>query len=124
MKGCFMKIAISSSGSELTSPVDSRFGRAPVFIVYDTENGEHTAESNSLNLSAAQGAGIQTARNVVTTGARAVISGNFGPKAFRVLEESGVKMYRYSSGTVADAVSDFKAGRLPEVQSANVNGHW
>ena len=35
-----MKIAFSTSGSDLNAPLDSRFGRAPKFLVYDLDNAE------------------------------------------------------------------------------------
>ncbi|HQO93156.1 MAG TPA: NifB/NifX family molybdenum-iron cluster-binding protein, partial [bacterium] len=58
-----MKIAVTTSGHDLNSPFESRFGRAPGFIVYDTETKEFEAIDNSMNLNAAQGAGIQAAMN-------------------------------------------------------------
>ena len=33
-----MKIAVTSTGRELDSPVDPRFGRAAYFLVVDSEN--------------------------------------------------------------------------------------
>ena len=35
-----MKLAISSSGKTLDSPLDPRFGRCDVFTFVDVENGE------------------------------------------------------------------------------------
>ena len=32
-----MKVAFSTQGDGLDSPMDSRFGRAPKFLVFDTE---------------------------------------------------------------------------------------
>ena len=77
-----MKIAITSQGKELESPVDPRFGRAKFFIVADTEQEGFTVADNGQNLNAAQGAGIQAGRNVVDLGVQAVITGHVGPKAF------------------------------------------
>ena len=77
-----MKVAVTSQGQDLRSPVDPRFGRAKCFIVLDMETGVFCAVDNSQNLNAAQGAGIQAARNVVESGATAAITGHVGPKAF------------------------------------------
>ena len=119
-----MKVAISAQGNELTSPVDPRFGRAKYFIVVDTESGEYTSHDNAVNLNALQGAGIQSAKNVADFGARAVISGNVGPKAFTTLQTAGIDIYLGASGTVQAAVDAFNAGTLKKVDGANVQGRW
>lgn len=82
-----MKIAISCQGNTLESPVDPRFGRAQGFLVYDLDTNNFEYANNDQNLNIAQGAGIQTAQNVAKTGAKAVITGNVGPKAFSALSQ-------------------------------------
>ena len=119
-----MKIAISATGKEMSSNVDPRFGRAKVFMVVDTDTNASTAHDNAQNLNAAQGAGIQAGETVARLGAQAVVTGNVGPKAFRVLKAAGIKVYLAGEGTVSDAVRRFKAGELKETSAANVDGHW
>jgi predicted Fe-Mo cluster-binding NifX family protein len=119
-----MKIAISAQGAGLDSPVDPRFGRARYFIVIDTETGGISAHDNTLNLNAAQGAGIQAAKNVVDLGVQAVISGNVGPKAYSTLSAAGIEVYTGASGTVRYILDAFRAGKLSRVDKANVEGHW
>ena len=119
-----MKIAITAQGKELASPVDARFGRAKYFVVFDDATETTVAQDNSQNVNAAQGAGIQAAQNVSALGVEAVITGNVGPKAFRTLKAAGIRIFTGASGSVADAVSAMKAGRLTETQDATVEGHW
>ncbi len=119
-----MRVVVTSQGPELDSPMDPRFGRAAYLIVVDTEAGEHSAVDNSSNLNAAQGAGIQAGRKVVELGAQALITGNVGPKAFATLTAGNIQVFTGGAGTVRQAVEDFKAGRLPTVAAANVEGHW
>ncbi|MFC1601010.1 NifB/NifX family molybdenum-iron cluster-binding protein [Candidatus Sumerlaeota bacterium] len=119
-----MKIAITSAGTDLASPLDPRFGRAQAFIVYDTESDKFEAVDNSQNLNAVQGAGIQAAENVVRLGVACVITGNCGPKAFRALQSAGIKIMLCVGGTVQEAIDQFKAGDLEETDNANVGGHW
>jgi predicted Fe-Mo cluster-binding NifX family protein len=119
-----MKVAVTSQGRELGSPVDPRFGRAKFFVIIDTETGEFTAADNSQNLNAAQGAGIQAGRKVVELGAEAVITTHMGPKAFATLQAGGVQVYTGATGTVAEAVEQFKAGKLKQAGGADVDGHW
>ena len=119
-----MKIAVTAQGENLTAQVDPRFGRAQHFVVVDTETAEMSAVDNQQNLNAAQGAGIQAGRNVVELGVQAVITGHVGPKAFATLAAGGIEIYTGASGTVADAIEQFKAGKLECAKNADVDGHW
>lgn len=119
-----MKIAVTSQGRELDSPVDPRFGRASCFIIADTDTGEFSVADNEQNLNAAQGAGIQAGRNVVDLGVQAVLTGHVGPKAFATLQAGGVKVYTGAEGTVREALEQFKTGALTETRNADVEGHW
>ncbi len=119
-----MKIAITTSGSDLNAPLDSRFGRAPKFLIYDVETKGFEVIDNAQSLNAAQGAGIQSAQNVARSGAKALISGHCGPKAFRVLQAAGIKIYTTTATTVNEAIGEYHAGKLTEAASADVEGHW
>lgn len=109
-----VKIAVTSTGSVLSSELDSRFGRARYFVVVDVDSGEFTAHDNLDNLEAAHGAGIQAAQNVVDLGVEAVITGNLGPKAAAALRAGNITVYKQSWGTVRDAIEQFKSGRLQQ----------
>ncbi|MBA7687267.1 hypothetical protein ES703_95728 [subsurface metagenome] len=121
-----MKIAITAQGKELSSEIDLRFGRAKwiIVVVVDSETGDFTAYDNVVNLNATQGAGIQTGQNIANTGVEAVITGNIGPNAFKTLNATGVKIFLAETQTVQQALDSFKAGKLKEVNGANVEGHW
>jgi predicted Fe-Mo cluster-binding NifX family protein len=119
-----MKLAVTSQGGTLQSPLDPRFGRAKLFILLDTETGAFSVVDNSVNLNAAQGAGIQAAKKIVELGADALITGHVGPKAFSTLQAGKIKIYAGATGTVADAVQQFKDGKLEAATSADVEGHW
>jgi len=119
-----MKVVLTALGDNLQAEMDPHFGRARKFILCDTETGEWEMHDNTPNLQAAQGAGIQAAEAVARLGAEAVISGHVGPKAFRVLNSSGIKMYLKEGGTIAEAIEAFKKGALPETGKADREGHW
>ncbi len=119
-----MKIAFSTSGTDLDAPLDRRFGRAPKFLVYDLDTGTFEVADNQQNLNAAQGAGIQSAETVARLGAKAVVTGHCGPKAFRVLVSAGIKIYNTEAPTVGEALVQYKSGQLAEANSADVEGHW
>lgn len=119
-----MKIAITSMGQQLDSPVDPRFGRAQCFIVVDTETDAWSVIDNECNMNSAQGAGIQAAKVVVDAGAEVLITGHVGPKAFSALHAANVGVYTGADGTVAETLSRYRAGQLPRASTANVEGHW
>jgi predicted Fe-Mo cluster-binding NifX family protein len=119
-----MKIAITSGGPTLDSPVDQRFGRAARFILFDTATRGHTTVDNVQALDSAQGAGIQAAEAVARAGAECIITGHCGPKAFRVLSAAGIRVCTGAGGSVAEAIAAFESGKLAQAQSADVEGHW
>ena len=119
-----MKVAVTSQGSDLSSQVDPRFGRAKNFIVVDTETDEFSVHDNTQNLNAQQGAGIQAAQTVARLGAEAVLTGHVGPKAFTTLQAANIAVYTGISGTVKGAIEQFKSGRLTPAAKADVQGHW
>ena len=120
-----MKIAISTNGQNgLESAIDSRFGRAAAFLVFDSEEKTWTVHQNTQNLQAAQGAGIQSAQLVHALGAEALITGHCGPKAFSVLQAADIPVYLKETGTVQEALAEFEAGQLQAESQSDVEGHW
>ncbi|MDD4357349.1 MAG: NifB/NifX family molybdenum-iron cluster-binding protein [Smithellaceae bacterium] len=119
-----MKIALTTSGNDLNSPLDTRFGRAPKFLIYDLETKTFEVVDNDQNLNAAQGAGIQSAQNISQQGVKALVTGHCGPKAFRVLQAADIKIYNTNAATVSEALELYAAGKLSESTNADVEGHW
>jgi predicted Fe-Mo cluster-binding NifX family protein len=119
-----MKIAFTTSADDLNAPLDSRFGRAPKFLVYDLQNETLEVLDNRENQDAAQGAGIRSAEIVARTGANNLVTGHCGPKAFRVLAAAGIKVFNTDALTVGEALELFRRGALIEATSADVDGHW
>lgn len=119
-----MKIAITAQDSRIEAPVDPRFGRAKWFAVVDTETSSYQFVDNAQNFAAGQGAGIQAGSNVAKLGVEAVVTGNVGPKAFATLNAAGIKVYLGATGTVQEALNQYKIGTLTLAQDANVAGHW
>lgn len=112
-----MKIAITAHGEDRHAAVDSRFGRADYFVLYDEESDIWTALPNTQNLEAAHGAGIQAGQALTKTGARVLITGHVGPKAFKVLQAEQIAMYSLGeiNGTAAEALSAFLSGKLKAI---------
>ena len=119
-----MKIAITTSGNDLYSALDQRFGRTPSFLIYDLEQKSFTVIDNQQNLSAVQGAGIQAAETIARQEVDVLLTGHCGPKAFRVLQAAGIKVYNTAAGTVQEALDLFRENKLKESENADVDGHW
>ena len=118
-----MKVAVSTSGTDLSSQVDPRFGRCPYYIIVDTDTMAFEVVSNTAN-SSAHGAGIQAARLVASKGVRAVLTGNVGPNAYGALSASSIMVVSGVTGSVMDAVERFKRGELKETGGPTVGGHF
>lgn len=123
-QGGIMKIAVTSVDGTLDGAVDERFGRCKKLVVYDPQAKTVEVVDNKSNMGMAQGAGIQAAQNVVNAGARVVISGHFGPKAFQVLKAAGIEIYTISNMSVGDALKRFEQGELKKLEGADVDSHW
>jgi predicted Fe-Mo cluster-binding NifX family protein len=119
-----MKLAITAAGPDLSSPFDTRFGRAKYLLFVDTPFRTFTSLENGAAMNAAEGAGIQAAQNVIDNNAKAVITGNCGPKAFRALKAAGIQVYLAPDGTVTENLDRFDRGQFLPASGANVDGHW
>ncbi|MDM8158562.1 NifB/NifX family molybdenum-iron cluster-binding protein [Labilibaculum sp. K2S] len=86
-----MKTIITSTGNQLNSIFDLRFGRAGWFCLYDDQSGEISFIENE-NINSQSGAGTKTVEKVVELGVQKVISGDFGPKAKELLEKFNIQM--------------------------------
>jgi predicted Fe-Mo cluster-binding NifX family protein len=82
------------------------------------------SHDNAQNLNALQGAGVQAGQAVARLGAEAVLTGHVGPKAFHALSAAGIAVCTGATGTVREAVEQFKAGQLQAAQKPDVAGHW
>lgn len=118
-----MRVAVSAMGSDLEAPFSPLFGRCPFHVFVDTETMASEAVPNQA-ASAAGGAGIQAAQDVINRGAAAVITGQVGPNAYQVLAAAGVPIHLFGGGTVRQAVEAFTNGRLGVASQAMRPAHF
>ena len=119
-----MKIAVTAHGKDLDARVDERFGRADGFVVYDDETGDFVFLDNEENQQAGQGAGTNAAQLVANAGAKVLLTGHVGPRAFEVLKAAGIRVFETQAETVREAIEAWRAGKLSEVESPNpMPGH-
>jgi predicted Fe-Mo cluster-binding NifX family protein len=119
------KIAVTCDEPDLDGPLDSRFGRAAGFMIIDPRTLEFTYLDNGGSQAMAQGAGIQAAENVARSGAKAVLTGYVGPKAFQALTAAKITIIQNLENlTVRQAVERFNEGNVAPASQPNKRGHW
>lgn len=119
-----MKVAVTSIDGTMDGAIDHRFGRCRKFVMYEAETKTSRVLDNTMDLCLPQGAGVQTARNIVKACVKAVISGHVGPKAFRILSSAGIAVYSASNMSVAEAITRYEEGSLTKLPGADVQEHW
>ena len=119
-----MRIAVTTQKENLEAEVESRFGRAPKFLIIDSDTMAFAAVENTQSMDLSQGAGIQAARNIIPHKPDVLLTGNCGPKAFRVLQAAGIKVVVGAKGKITDAVRAYLNGEYTPATDANVEGHW
>ncbi len=107
-----MKVCITAQGATLESPLEDRFGRAPYFIIVESENGSFEAIQNPY-ANGAGGVGPKAAQILIAHDVKALISGQVGGNAREVLVAAGIAMYTYrAGGSVKDAFEQFTKNTL------------
>jgi predicted Fe-Mo cluster-binding NifX family protein len=117
-----MKLGVPATAGGFDAQVDPRFGRSRYFVLVDADTMAFETIPNEA-FTAPGGAGIQAAQAMINKGVDVVISGNIGPNAVQVLSAAGVKIATGASGTVKDAVEQYKSGKLTEMGGSTVVAH-
>ena len=94
-----MKIAVTSTGPDLESQVDPRFGRCAYFLFINTDTMEFEAVENP-NLALGSGVGIQSSQLMGEKNVQAVLTGNCGPNAYQALSAAGIQVTVGVNGSV------------------------
>jgi predicted Fe-Mo cluster-binding NifX family protein len=118
-----MKVAVSSSGKDLDSQIDPRFGRCAYFLIVETEDMSFEVSENE-SIALGGGAGIQSAQFVASMGAKAVLTGNCGPNAVDTLAAARVELFTGQKGTIRQAIEMYKKGELRPSTEATVTAHY
>ncbi len=108
-------IAIASIGDSLNSQIDRQFGRSENFILYNLKTDTFEVINNKY-ANSSSGAGTQTAWEIADKKVEAVIGQNFGPKSLAVLMSANIRVFRNVTGTVKDAVENYKKGKLEQAK--------
>ena len=113
-------VAITSTGRELDSQVDPRFGRCTYFAIIDSSGTLRAVMNTAKDFG--NGAGIEAAKQIIDANADVVITGSIGPNAFRVLSAAGVRVFVGGCGTVRDSLERYRSGALSEAFASTMPG--
>jgi len=92
----------------MESEIDSRFGRAGYFMVYDLEEDKIISVEENRFKAEGHGVGIKTAGIAVEKGCTLAMGAQPGPKAEQVFREGNVEILTITEGTVRDAVRSYR----------------
>jgi predicted Fe-Mo cluster-binding NifX family protein len=119
-----VKLAVSTEGPGLDEAVDPRFGRAAGFMIVDPTDMSFEYIDNGVSQAMGQGAGIQAAESVARSGAKVLLTGYVGPKAFHALTAAGIEVgQNLDNMTVGEAVQAYLDGRVEAAGQANRGSH-
>ncbi len=117
-----MTIAIPVDKADISSDVCVSFGRAPYFLIYDTDTKDRVFIDNSAAASAG-GAGIKAAQVIVDHKAEALLTPRCGQNAVDVLEGGDVKLYKTVKPSVQETIDAFEKGELSLLDQAHPGLH-
>ena len=104
-----MKVLIAvANNAGLDSKVDSRFGRAGYFLIYDTDEEKVLSIEENTFKNATHGVGTKTASFVIGKGCKAAIGAQPGPKAAVILKQGNVKILVTDKGTAKESLEKYK----------------
>jgi predicted Fe-Mo cluster-binding NifX family protein len=103
------KTVITSSGGQLDSQYDRRFGRAAWFCIYETETDLSTFHKNE-NINLACDVGIKVAEKMIGWNVQRIISGDFGSRVEEFLDNHNIQMVipKDENFTVMDIIKKLK----------------
>ena len=117
-----MKIAIPVDKNEIGTDIAASFGRAPYFLIYDTETKEGKFLDNSAAASTG-GAGIRAAQIVVGNAADALLTPRCGQNAADVLKAADIKLYKTEGSSSEKNIEKFVAAELPLLTEIHAGFH-
>jgi len=111
-KVTIMKVCFTANGTTLDALMEERFGRAPYFVIVESETESFEAIKNPY-ADGGGGVGPKAAQVLIANNVKALISGQVGGNAQEVLAAAGIEMYTYRAvGSVKDALDQFTKNML------------
>jgi len=117
-----MKIAIPVDDNNLETTVCMSFGRAPYFLIYDTETKESVFMVNEAANSQG-GAGIKAAQTIVDAEVSALLVPRCGQNAADVIKAGDVEIYKTIGESIKENIDAFVGGKLSPLDKIHAGFH-
>lgn len=117
-----MIIAVPVDDKSMESKVCVSFGRAPYFLIYDSDSGSGDFVDNPAATSQG-GAGIKAAQKVVDSKAAVLLTPRCGENAAQVIQAAGIKIFKTTNDSIRDNIAAFLAGRLSPLEDIHPGLH-
>ena len=98
-----MKLAIALKENDYNSFVDERFGRAPFFIIIDSDTKEFEITENEAK-DEATGAGLKAVKNLLKHEIDVIIAGEIGPKAGELIYDLEIPTFKFKDLEKVDEI--------------------
>lgn len=106
-----MRIAIPVNEKDIHSVVCLSFGRAPYFLVYDTET-KKTIFLENIATEIKVGAGIKAAQFLIDNNIKVIIAPGYGENSAKVLLRAGIKVYKNVNACAEDNIKAYEKDEL------------
>ncbi|HZK28711.1 MAG TPA: NifB/NifX family molybdenum-iron cluster-binding protein, partial [Clostridia bacterium] len=108
----------------IDSNVCMSFGRAPYYLIFDTDTNESEFIVNTAAQSAG-GAGIRAAQIVADQKVDVLLTPRCGQNAADVIQAAGIKLYKTSGVSIRENIDAMIAGTLRPLDEihAGLHGH-
>ncbi|NLN98229.1 MAG: dinitrogenase iron-molybdenum cofactor biosynthesis protein [Eubacteriaceae bacterium] len=117
-----MKLAIPVDEKNIEAPVSESFGRAPFFLIYNTDTQENTFVDNAAAASSG-GAGIKAVQIIVDYAIHALLTPRCGQNAADVLKAADIQIYQSMPGSAKANIEAFEDNRLPILDEIHAGFH-
>ncbi|MCG7844610.1 MAG: NifB/NifX family molybdenum-iron cluster-binding protein [Methanomassiliicoccales archaeon] len=115
------RMAVTSKGDNLQGEI-APMARSSFFIIFEGDPKHHLVMENLIKKSGSE-SGIKVASELAKQDIDIVITGTIGPKAFKKLEEAGVKVHAGCEGKVSEVLDKCLKGKLPICKKATYGGY-
>lgn len=117
-----MKVAVPVDDKSVDSTVCQSFGRAPYFLIYDTEAGKGEFMDNGAAVSQG-GAGVRAAQAIADQEIAALLAPRCGENAAAVFQAAGIDIYRTQSKSARENIDAYLAGDLALLEDIHPGLH-
>ena len=117
-----MRIMIPTNDDLNETTICPSFGRAPYFLIYDTESKTKSFLKNQAADSAG-GAGIAAAQSIVDSKAEVLLTPHCGENAAKVLQAANIQIIKTSGLSADENVKSYLEGKLSSLEEIHPGYH-